>query len=312
MLLDPLQARARYAHAAREGYAILAVNADSGAALTDCLEAARECKAPIIIETSLWQLVGRSFGVGDAFMGMDRYLAQLRVMASCRRYRDVPVMYHTDHIRGVETLPLLKHAIAQGASSISLDSSDLTAEENIGLLLELCQEAARMERPVALEMEAGVDDGVTPLAEAAALFGAVEKAAPGNLALWAPGVGTQHGLTSGTGLDLDAIRAHRDLVSTIAGRPIGLALHGSSGLSLAQLTAAAEAGVAKVNWSSESLLIRSRAARDYYEAFGAHLTPGDVHFKPTAVDHGLQVFVAERYVPRVVERIRALGGEGRA
>src|SRR6185369_6679997 len=49
-----------------------AVNADSHAAITDCLEAARECGAPIIIETSLWQLTGRSFGGGDAILGLAR------------------------------------------------------------------------------------------------------------------------------------------------------------------------------------------------------------------------------------------------
>ena len=41
MLLDPLQARAVYALAARERFAILAVNADSPACIADVLEAAR-------------------------------------------------------------------------------------------------------------------------------------------------------------------------------------------------------------------------------------------------------------------------------
>ena len=38
MLLDPIQARAQFADALACGYAILAVNADSPAALTDCLK----------------------------------------------------------------------------------------------------------------------------------------------------------------------------------------------------------------------------------------------------------------------------------
>ena len=63
MLLSPTQSRAALRCALEHQFAILAVNADSPAAITDCLEAARECDAPIIIETSLWQLTGRSFGV---------------------------------------------------------------------------------------------------------------------------------------------------------------------------------------------------------------------------------------------------------
>ena len=70
MLLTPSQTRSLFTHALAEHYAILAVNADSPAAVVDALEAARACQSPIIIETSLWQLTGHSFGVGDPFLGM--------------------------------------------------------------------------------------------------------------------------------------------------------------------------------------------------------------------------------------------------
>jgi fructose-bisphosphate aldolase, class II len=47
-MLDPIQARAQFADALARDSAILAVNADGPAALTDCLEAARRAQAPII------------------------------------------------------------------------------------------------------------------------------------------------------------------------------------------------------------------------------------------------------------------------
>ena len=56
MLLDPLQSRIALQHALQNRYAILAVNADSHAAINDCLEAALQINAPVIIETSLWSL----------------------------------------------------------------------------------------------------------------------------------------------------------------------------------------------------------------------------------------------------------------
>ncbi len=324
MLLDPEQTKRLFHHALANEYAVLAVNADSPAAVVDCLEAARQCQSPIIIETSLWQLTGRSFGLGDPFLGMTRYLSDLSVLASSERYSEIPVVYHTDHIKGPDTLPLLQAAIrglpAQmgdsvttlHASSISLDSSELSAEENLATIDALCNTALLSGMEATLEMEAGVDDGVTSLEETRSLFGAAEAANPGYLALWAPGVGTKHGLGSAGGFDPEAVGEHQALASELASRPIGIALHGSSGLSNEQLQAAVAAGVAKVNWSSESLLIRSSAARDYYEAHCDELEKGHPKFKETAMDNGVQEAVSNTYIPRVVERMKTLGAQNQA
>ena len=100
MLLDPVQARQLYQHAVSRRYAILAINADSHAAVTDCLDAAAACYAPVIIEASLWQLTGCSYGAGDPILGLDRYLADLRALADSSRFAEVPVIFHTDHTKG--------------------------------------------------------------------------------------------------------------------------------------------------------------------------------------------------------------------
>jgi fructose/tagatose bisphosphate aldolase len=316
MLLDPIQSRARFADALAQGYAILAVNADSHAAVTDCLEAARACGAPIIIETSLWQLTGRSYGNGDPVLGLARYLADLTALAGSGRYGGVPVIFHTDHIKGPDTLRILAAAIRgvpQRASTISLDSSELSEAENIGHISGLCDIAREAGVPLALEMEAGVDAGVTVIDTADRLLGPVESRHPGQLALWAPGVGTRHGLSDkGYPFSSEAVAQHRNRAGEICGRPIGIALHGSSGLAADDLRAGVRAGVVKVNWSSESLLIRSGAAREYYATHAAELEPAHERWKATAMDHGVQSHVSSRYVPKVMERIRLLGGEGRA
>src|SRR6187402_3484514 len=122
MLLDPIQARSLLRSGVEQKFAILAVNADSHAAITDCLEAARECDAPLIIETSFWQLTGRSFGAGDPILGLTRYLADLTALGASDRYRGIPVIFHTDHIKGPDTLRILTAAIRgvpQRASTIS-------------------------------------------------------------------------------------------------------------------------------------------------------------------------------------------------
>jgi len=322
MLLDALQSRALFRAAVENHFAILAVNADSPAAITDCLEAARECGAPIIIETSLWQLTGRSFGNGDAALGLARYLAQLVVLAASERYREVPVVLHTDHIKGPLTLPLLTSAIRGlpfgdalklHPSTVSLDSSEMSEAENIAAIGALCACASECGQPVTLEMEAGVDSGVTELEVAGRLLAPVEREHPGCIHLWAPGVGTQHGFSErGYPFSPEAVARHRERASEICGRPIGLALHGSSGLPESALREGVAAGVVKVNWSSESLLIRSQAAREFYATHAADLEKSHPKWKATAMDNGVQSHVSARYVPKVIERIRILGGEGKA
>ena len=323
MLLDALQARAFFRCAIENHFAVLAVNADSPAAITDCLEAARECDAPIIIETSLWQLTGRSFGLGDAALGMARYLAELTVLATSERYRKVPIIFHIDHIKGANTLSLLTGAIRglrfgeSGAllrpSTISLDSSKLNEEQNIAHITALCTAARDADAAVTLEMEAGVDNGVTPLEVGDRLLGAVESRHPGNICLWAPGVGTQHGFSDkGYPFSPAAVSAHCERATQICGHPVGLALHGSSGLPESALREGVAAGVVKVNWSSESLLIRSQAARDFYASHTSELEKSHAAWKSTAMDNGVQSFIAARYVPKVAERIRVLGGAGMA
>jgi fructose/tagatose bisphosphate aldolase len=323
MLLDPLQSRAQLSHALHHHYAMLAVNADSHAAVTDVLEAAREARAPVIIETSLWQLEGRAYGAGDAVLGLARYLAELAVLANDARYAGVPVIFHTDHIKGPGTVAILSAAL-EGvavrlsvggglvrASTVSLDASSLTDDENVALVCRLAEIAAAAGAPATIEMEANVDEGHTPAERTRRLIGQVEARHPGVVWLWAPGLGTRHGLGDGyPDFRVDLVGANVDLVRALTGRSVGLALHGSSGLDAASLAAAARAGVVKVNWSSESLLLRSSAARAYYEERAPRFDPRDPQWKASVMDNGVQSFIGSRYVPKVVERMKLLGGGG--
>lgn len=327
MLLNPTQSRQLLQHALENQYAILAVNADSHAAVTDCLEVALQLNAPVIVETSLWQIKGHSYGNGDPVLGIARYLADLKVLADSERYVNVPVLYHTDHIKGPETMMILKAAIKGipfslgadapflRASTVSLDASDFSEEENINFMLELCRFADEMGVDVALEMESAVDDRITPPEETIKLIGSVEKEYPGKIALWAPGVGTQHGFTSDdgySGFQPKVVENNVRLLKEITGRNIGIALHGSTGLSKEKLSEASRCGVVKVNWSSESLFTRSMAAKKYYENHEAQLDRKHKDWKNTAMDNGVSAFVSNLYQPVVRERMETLGCTGKA
>ncbi|MCJ8329055.1 MAG: class II fructose-bisphosphate aldolase [Lentisphaeria bacterium] len=319
MYLSPEQSRQLLEQAAREHFAVLAVNADSPAAIVDCLEAAKAVDAPVIIESSLWQLSSHSFGNGDALLGIERFAAIVELYANSGPYIDVPVLYHTDHIKGPQTVDILSKGIcavnAQGltASTISLDSSELSADENIALINELCSIAKNNNASLTLEMEAGVDDGLTSLDEARYLLEAVEENNPGYLALWAPGVGTRHGFSAEgfPEFSTEHISRQQALAAEITGRDIGLALHGSSGLSDEQLSDAVDAGVTKVNWSTDSLAARSAAALSYYDMNREKLQRTHTDFKNTAMDNGLQTAVSESYIDRVKNRMLVLKGNGK-
>lgn len=323
MLLTANQARAVFATALCHRFALLAVNADSPAAVLDCLDAARLEDAPIIIETSLWQLTGRSFGAGDPVIGLARYLADIAVLAASPQFQSVPVIFHTDHIKGPETLRILGAAIRGvdvgsleasvklRASTLSLDSSELDEATNIQTICELGRMARDTRQEVALEMEAGVDHGVTPLDTADRLLGAVESVNPGDVILWAPGVGTTHGLGSQDAFSPTAVESHQKRASQVTGREVGIALHGSSGLDALALRSAVAAGVTKVNWSSESLLLRSTAAAEYYRTNAAKLEKSHREWKGAAMDNGVQQHVSGVYVSKVRERIAILGSSGR-
>jgi len=339
MLLTPPQARKLFEYCVRERFAVLAVNADSPAALYDCLSAARSLGAPIMIETSQWQLEGISFGAGDPGRGLALYFAHLSLLASSEEFAEVPVALHTDHIRGPRTREILTQAVegypfAAGAadpgasgpgagtgqvvrlspSSISLDASKLTPEENIELMCALIETSKACGRPVTLEMEAGLDSGYTTPAEVEALVMGVESRHPGYLALFAPGLGNRHGYSKEGYPDFrpETVQANAELVRRLTGRPIGIVLHGSSGLSDDQVRQAVAHGLTKMNWSTDGLILRSGAAREYYEKRREQLVPGHGEFKETAMDNGVGRYVSGRFVPKLESLIRLLNGEGKA
>lgn len=324
MLLDPLQSRIAIQHALENRYAILAINADSPAALRDCLEAASQLNAPVIIESSLWQLEGQSFGAGDAILGLSGYITNLALLANSDRYRHVPVMYHTDHIKGPGTMAILEAAIRGTrlavhteeiplrASTISLDASEFTHDQTIQYISHLCNFSRQNNLPLTLEMEDAVDEGITSADVAEKLLSGIESVYPNHVYLWAPGVGTQHGFGENMNFSAKTIELQVSLTRKITGREIGIALHGSTGLSASDLSDAAKAGVVKVNWSTESLYIRSNAASEYYSVMAEKFDKKHKEWKATAMDNGVSRYVSEKYIPKVKERMQILGAENNA
>ncbi len=320
--MTPGQSRALFADASERGYAVLAVNADTTAAIADCLETAAGLDAPILIEASRWQLAGRSFGRGDAVQGLRHYLTWLACAADAPSFRDVPVGFHVDHIRGPGAEGILT-AAAEGvllaetgpslcASSISIDAGDLTEQENVERALRVAEHAVARGQEIFLELEHGIDDVPSPTAVADRLLGAMETRAPGAVGLWAPGLGTRHGHTEGGYPEFDPchVGRHRDAALRVTGRRIGIVLHGSSGVGLEQLEAGVKLGLVKVNWSTAGLALRVAGAAAYYRNHPEVLSPGHPRFKDLAMDDAVEKSVGPAYRDAVREMILVLGGAG--
>lgn len=326
MLLSPRQAKKLIKYAIEKKFALFAVNADSPAAIRDCLQAAKEAKSPIIIETSMWQLEGISFGAGDPVRGIAQYIAHTSLLANSDEFMEVPVLYHTDHIRGPQAEEILIKAVKGlpikgfgeelllSPSTISLDAAQLTPVENIRILCTLIETSKECGRDITLEMEAGLDGGLTTPEEAEALVMGVESKYPGYIAMFAPGLGNQHGFSKDgyPGFTADNISQSSNQMKELTGRNIGIVLHGSSGLSHDQVREAVACGLTKMNWSTDGIIVRSAAALEYYKKYEKELTPGQAEFKERAMDNGQGQYVSESFVPVVKKMIDLLNGTGTA
>jgi fructose-bisphosphate aldolase, class II len=182
-----------------------------------------------------------------------------RATLDLARSADVEVLVHLDHIEDVE---LIAEGIALGVDSVMYDGSTLPWDDNVATTRAMaarCHEAG-----IAVEAELGEvggKDGVhAPGARTDPDEAAAFVATTGVDAL-AVAVGTSHAMqTRDAAVDRSLIERLRDTV------PVPLVLHGSSGLSDAELRGAVDAGMTKVNISTHLNGMFTRAVRDVLEA----------------------------------------------
>lgn len=134
------------------GYAIGAFNVNNMEIIQGIMEAAGEEKAPIILQVS----------AGARKYAKHEYLVNL-VKASLK-YADVPVALHLDHGPDFETC---KSCIDGGFTSVMIDGSHLSFEDNIALTKQVVEYAHA--RGVTVEGElgrlAGIEDDVNVSSE---------------------------------------------------------------------------------------------------------------------------------------------------
>jgi tagatose 1,6-diphosphate aldolase GatY/KbaY len=271
--------------AAREAYAVPAFPVWDSVTMQTVLDAAEQCRAPVIMMCG----------------GPEFALAPPRVIGAVARAvaeaHDVPAALHLDHGRSPE---VARECIAAGFTSVMLDYSDRPFADNVAALRALVEQA----RPAGVTVEGeigavGRADDVT--AEGSSRSGLT---APDEARAYAEQTGVDMlAVAIGNGHGIYKARPHLEFtllaeLREAAGVP--LVLHGGSGTPEQDVRRAVSLGMAKVNVASELV----RAARQSLED---QWTAGRGRWLPIALKEAMAALaeVARRW-------FRVTGAEGRA
>lgn len=221
----------------KNGFAVPAFNIGSEAILKGVVESANEKNAPVILAIHPTEL---DF-LGDSFIST--------CIQEANKSR-VPMVIHLDH---GGTFEQILRAIRCGFTSVMIDASHLSYEENIAITKKVVEVARVSNVSVEAELgtigttgdsyEGGADDIIYTNPEQAKDF--IEKTGIDSLAV---AIGTAHGIypkDKKPELKLDLLKTIRDTVD------IPLVLHGGSSNPDDEIAKSVKIGISKINISSD-------------------------------------------------------------
>lgn len=231
---------------AQEGkYAVGAFNVENMEMVMAVIEAAEELNSPVILQTTPSTV---------KYAGLDYYLANAKVAAERAK---VPVAMHLDH---GSSFDLAMRALRTGYTSIMIDGSHKSFEENISLSKAVVEACNPSLIPVEAELgkvggkeddlDGGEGSAHTDPQEAKEF---VERTGVSSLAI---AIGTAHGLYKGEPkIDLDRLSEIKKLVS------VPLVLHGGSGIPDETIKETIRRGIVKVNYATELRIAYSNGVK---------------------------------------------------
>ena len=220
--------------AQKGGYAVGAFNVENMEMVKAVIAAAEELNAPVMLQTTPSTV---------KYGSLETYAA---IVAAEAKKATVPVCLHLDHGNSYE---LAMAAIEAGYSSVMIDGSHESLENNIAITKKVVEDAEKKEIPVEAELgkvggkeddlEAEADMNTDPIEEKQF----VDRTRVSSLAI---AIGTAHGFYAGTPvLDKERVSEIKALVS------VPLVLHGASGLSNEEIKECVNRGMCKVNFATE-------------------------------------------------------------
>lgn len=234
-----------------KGYAVPAFNIHNLETMKTVLETAQELRSPVLIAAtpSTVRYIGKEF--------------LIKMMEAAQKTYNIPICFHLDHHENIEDI---KELIEMGIPSVMIDASHYEFEENIRIVREVTQFAARFGTAVEAELGrlSGIEDDME-VDEKDQIYTnpiqAKEFVARTGIDSLAVAIGTAHGLYKGEPkLDIDRLAAIQKEVD------IPLVLHGASGLPDELVQETINRGICKVNVATELKMAFVKGLRSYLKA----------------------------------------------
>jgi fructose-bisphosphate aldolase class II len=261
-------------------YAVGAFNIQNLETLQSVVTAAEQEKSPIII------------GVSPSAIEYAGLAYLTNIVRTSAELVHVPMSLHLDHGRDVETVT---RCLDAGFTSVMIDSSKLSFEENVALAARISKLAHKMDVPV--EAELGTIGGAEDVSvqqkhamftdpQAAKEF--VQRTAVDALAI---AIGTSHGAYKFKGepeLDFERLRMIRENVNVplvlhgASGIPVstvekatryGARLAGAKGVPDEKIRQAIKLGITKINIATDLKLAFTAAVREVFTVSPAEFDP---------------------------------------
>ncbi len=212
------------------------------------LEACEEQQIPVIL--------GVSEGAANYMGGFYTVASLVKALVQDLKIT-IPVCLHLDHGKSVEAC---KNAIDAGFTSVMIDASSLSVEENVRLTKEVVDYAHARDVSVEAEMGrvGGSEDGVEGKKYHAKIEDCVRLYEETGIDSIAPALGSVHGLYKGKpNLDFVTMQKMNEIL------PIPLVLHGGTGIPEEDLKKAISCGIAKINVNTELQIVWTKAVRAF-------------------------------------------------
>lgn len=290
--------------ARKKGYAVGAFNTSNLEITQAILGAAETMKSPIIIATSEKAI---------QYAGIENISGMILGMAQRTR---VPVVLHLDHGKSYD---LCRECIKHGFSSVMIDASSLSYQENVKLTRKVVRYAHKYKVTVEAEIGrlAGIEDDIKVMKDEAIYTDPPETkkfAHESGCDALAIAIGTSHGAYKFRGKPKLRIDILKEIAKTVK---IPLVLHGASGVkakwinrvnqfggTLAHtrgvpdnlLREAIQHGIAKINTDTDIRIAFTAGVREYLAK------------QPSAFDPRAIIDRGRTLIQKVVEdRIRVFG-----
>lgn len=267
------------------GYAIGAFNVENMEMVQAVVAAAEELHAPVILQTTPSTV---------KYGGIEYYYANIKAAAE---KASVPVAMHLDHGSSFE---LAMKAFRMGYTSIMIDGSHGSFEENVQLSKAVAEACHSFHIPVEAELgkvggkEDDLDGGdENPYTDPQQAKRFVEETGVDSLAV---AIGTAHGVYKGVPkIDVERLSEIRKVVS------VPLVLHGTSGVPDEDVKECIRRGICKVNYATDLRIAFSKGVKVVLEE------------NPDIIDPKKYNAAGREEVKKyVMDKIKVCGSEGKA